>query len=76
MNFLSTTRRQGQAHKHNAHVHQHQPGCHSLHYLLLIVNVIIKKLFYRNDDQILVGVNEVDDKDEEYHHMNMERIRK
>jgi hypothetical protein len=44
--------------------------------LLLIVNVIIKKLFYRNDDQILVGVNEVDDKDEEYHHMNMERIRK
>ncbi len=43
---------------------------------LLIINVIIKELFYHDDDQILVGVDEVDYEDEEGHHMNMERIRK
>jgi hypothetical protein len=43
---------------------------------LPIVDVIIKELFYRDNDQILLGVNEVDDEDEEDHHMNMERIRK
>jgi hypothetical protein len=41
---------------------------------LPILNVIIKELFYHDDDQILVGVDEVDDKDEKNHHMNMERI--
>ncbi|CAM6007190.1 unnamed protein product [Sphagnum balticum] len=43
---------------------------------LQIVNVIIKELFYCDDDQILVDVDEVDDEDEEDHHMNMERIHK
>jgi hypothetical protein len=43
---------------------------------LLIVDVIIKELFYCNDNQILTYVNEVDDEDEENHHMNMEQIRK
>jgi hypothetical protein len=38
---------------------------------LSIVDVIIKELFYLDDDQILV-----DDEDEENHHMNMEQIRK
>jgi hypothetical protein len=41
---------------------------------LPIVNVIIKELFYCHNDQILAGVNEVDDKDKEDHHMNMEPI--
>ncbi|CAK9879851.1 unnamed protein product [Sphagnum jensenii] len=39
---------------------------------LLIVDVIIKELFYPDDNQILVGIDEVDDEDEEDHHMNME----
>ncbi|KAH9538506.1 hypothetical protein CY35_15G009500 [Sphagnum magellanicum] len=43
---------------------------------LPIVNVIIKELFCRDDDQIFTDVDEVDDKDDEDHHMNMERIRK
>jgi hypothetical protein len=43
---------------------------------LLIVDVIIKEMFYYDDDQILTGVDEVDDKDKEDHHMNMEWIRK
>jgi hypothetical protein len=38
----------------------------------LIIDVIIKELFYRDKYQIFVGVDEVDDKDEEDHHMNME----
>ncbi len=41
---------------------------------MLIIDVIIKELFYHDNDQILVGVDEVDYKDEEDHHMNMERI--
>ncbi|CAK9863251.1 unnamed protein product [Sphagnum jensenii] len=44
--------------------------------LLPIVNVIIKELFYCNDNQILASIDEVDDEDEEDHHMNLERIRK
>jgi hypothetical protein len=43
---------------------------------LLIIDVIIKELFYRNDDQILASVDEFDNKDEEDYHMNMEHIRK
>jgi hypothetical protein len=43
---------------------------------LPIVDVIIKELFYRDEDQILTGVDEVDDEDEEDHHMNMEQIHK
>jgi hypothetical protein len=43
---------------------------------LSIVIIIIKELFYRDDDQILIGVDEVDNEDEEDHHMNMEWIRK
>ncbi len=43
---------------------------------LLIVDVIIKELFYPDDNQILVGIDEVDDEDEEDHHMNMEWIHK
>jgi hypothetical protein len=43
---------------------------------LPIVDVIIKELFYCDDDQILAGVDEVDNKDEEDHHMNLEWIRK
>ncbi len=39
-----------------------------------IVNVIIKELFYHDDDQILAGIDEVDDEDEEDHHMNLEQI--
>jgi len=41
---------------------------------LPIIDFIIKKLFYLNDNQILIGVDEVDDEDKEDHHMNMERI--
>ncbi len=41
---------------------------------LSIVDVIIKELFYCNDDQILASVDEVDNEDEEDHHMNLERI--
>ncbi|CAM6024598.1 unnamed protein product [Sphagnum balticum] len=40
----------------------------------LIVNVIIKELFYRNDNQIITDVDELDEEDKEDHHMNMERI--
>jgi hypothetical protein len=43
---------------------------------LPIIDIIIKELFYRDDDQILAGVDEVNDEDEEDHHMNLERIRK
>jgi hypothetical protein len=43
---------------------------------LLIVNVIIKELFHPDDNQILAGVDEVDDEDKKDHHMNMEWIRK
>ncbi len=43
---------------------------------LPIVDVIIKELFYRNEDQILAGIDEIEEEDEEDHHMNMERIRK
>jgi hypothetical protein len=43
---------------------------------LLIVDVIIKELFYLDDNQILVGIDEVDDEDEEDHHMNMEWVHK
>ncbi|CAM6010655.1 unnamed protein product [Sphagnum balticum] len=43
---------------------------------LPIVDVIIKELFYHDDDQILAGIDEVDDGHEEDHHMNLERIRK
>jgi hypothetical protein len=43
---------------------------------LLIVDVIIKELFHPDDNQILVGVDEVDDEDKKDHHMNMEWIRK
>ncbi len=39
---------------------------------LPIVDVIIKELFYRDDDQILAGIDEVNDEDEEDHHMNLE----
>ncbi|CAM6035641.1 unnamed protein product [Sphagnum compactum] len=42
---------------------------------LSIVDVIIKELFYHDDDQILADVDEVDEEDEEDHYMNMERIR-
>ncbi|CAM6028326.1 unnamed protein product [Sphagnum balticum] len=41
---------------------------------LPIVDVIIKELFYRDNDQILAGVDEVNDEDEENHHMNLEQI--
>jgi ATP sulfurylase len=43
---------------------------------LSIIDVIIKELFYCDNDQILVGIDEVDEKDEKDHRMNMERIRK
>jgi hypothetical protein len=47
---------------------------------LLIVDIIIKEMFYHDDDQILASIDEVNDEvnkeDEEDHHMNMERIRK
>lgn len=43
---------------------------------LSITDVIIKELFYHDDNQILVGVNEVNEEDEEDHHMNMEWIHK
>jgi hypothetical protein len=43
---------------------------------LPIIDVIIKELFYRDEDQILAGINEIEEEDEEDHHMNMERIRK
>jgi hypothetical protein len=42
---------------------------------LSIVHVI-KKLFYLDNDQIFVDIDEVNDEDEEDHHMNMERIHK
>jgi hypothetical protein len=44
--------------------------------LLPIVDVIIKELFYRDEDQILAGIDEIEEEDEEDHHMNMERIPK
>jgi hypothetical protein len=40
------------------------------------IDIIIKELFDRNDDQILVGIDEVNNEDEEDHHMNMELMRK
>ncbi|CAM6031650.1 unnamed protein product [Sphagnum compactum] len=43
---------------------------------LPIVDVIIKELFYRDEDQILAGIDEIEEEDEEDHHMNMEQIRK
>jgi len=43
---------------------------------LLIIDVIIKELFDCDDNQILVGIDEVNNEDEEDHHMNMERMRK
>ncbi len=43
---------------------------------LPIVDVIIKELFYHDEDQILAGIDEIEEEDEEDHHMNMERIRK
>jgi len=43
---------------------------------LLIVDIIIKELFYRDNNQIFTNINEVNDENEEDHHMNMERIRK
>ncbi len=50
----------------------------AIHFIisLPIVDVIIKELFYCEDDQTMANVNEVDDEDEEDHHMNMEWIRK
>jgi hypothetical protein len=42
--------------------------------LLSIVNVIIMELIYHNDDQILDGIDEVDNKDEEDHHMNINGV--
>jgi len=44
--------------------------------LLPIVDVIIKELFYHDEDQIVAGIDEIEEEDEEDHHMNMERIRK
>ncbi len=43
---------------------------------MLIIDVIIKELFYHDDDQIFVGIDEVNEEDEEDHHMNMEWIHK
>ncbi len=43
---------------------------------LSIINVIIKELFYCDNDQIIANVDEFDNKDKEDHHMNMERIHK
>jgi len=43
---------------------------------LPIINIIIKELFYHNNNQILASVDEVNVEDEEDHHMNMEWIRK
>jgi hypothetical protein len=44
---------------------------------LPIIDVIIKKLFYYcDDDQIIANIDEVDNKDEEDHYMNMEKISK
>jgi hypothetical protein len=43
---------------------------------LSIVDITIKELFYRDDNQILIDVDEVNDGDEEDHHMNMKHIRK
>lgn len=42
---------------------------------LSIVHVI-KKLFYLDNDQIFIDIDEVNDEDEEHHHMNMEQIHK
>jgi hypothetical protein len=41
---------------------------------LPIVDVIIKELFYRDEDQILADIDEIEEEDKEDHHMNMERI--
>ncbi len=43
---------------------------------LSIVDVIIRELFYHDDNQILANIDEVDNEDEQDHHMNMEQIRK
>ncbi|CAM6016739.1 unnamed protein product [Sphagnum balticum] len=43
---------------------------------LPIVDIIIKELFYYDNDQILTSIDEVDDEDEEDLHMNMEWIHK
>jgi hypothetical protein len=43
---------------------------------LPIVDVIIRELLYHDDNQILANVDEVDNEDEQDHHMNMERIHK
>ncbi|CAN5953532.1 unnamed protein product [Sphagnum jensenii] len=43
---------------------------------LPIVDVIIRDLLYHDDNQILANVDEVDNEDEQDHHMNMERIHK
>ncbi len=50
----------------------------AIHFIisLPIVDVIIKELFYRDEDQILAGIDEIEEEDEEDHHINMERIRK
>jgi hypothetical protein len=41
---------------------------------LLIIDVIIKELFYRDNNQIITNVDEFNNKVKEDHHMNMERI--
>ncbi len=43
---------------------------------LPIIDVIIKELFYRNNDQIIANIDEFDNEDKEDHHMNMEQIHK
>ncbi len=43
---------------------------------MLIIDIIIKELFYRNDDQIFADIDEVDEEEDDHHHMNMEWIRK
>ncbi len=50
----------------------------TIHFIisLPIINVIIKELFYHDDDQIFANIDEVNNEDEEDHHMNMERIYK
>jgi hypothetical protein len=65
--------------KHANTMHMHIDTTQDAIYFTIslpIIDVIIKEMFYRDNNQILADVDEVDDEDEEDHHTNMERIRK
>jgi hypothetical protein len=50
----------------------------SIHFTisLPIVDVIIKELFYYDEDKILASIDEIEEEDEEDHHMDMQWIHK